>query len=105
MTSIYSNASHVVAWLGEDDGEAEEAPALIHMVAKSILEQIMTFGGMPNKLELSQEGLTLSKGLKWTSLAKLLQRPLFFIPLLDNSRNVSRQECRSALWENNNQLE
>jgi hypothetical protein len=82
--------------------EVEEASALVHLMAKSIVEQIAAFGSIPIIPELSREDLTLIKGLKGALLAKLLRGPFLYIyiyilPLLGNSRNVSRQECRCTL--------
>src|ERR1700733_7795431 len=39
MASIFSNAEHVVAWLGKDDGDANAVSTLIQNTAKSIREQ------------------------------------------------------------------
>jgi hypothetical protein len=52
MPSIFGNAEHVLAWLGKDDGDAEEVSTLIHETATSVREQIKSLGGIKNMPEV-----------------------------------------------------
>jgi len=77
MPSIFGNAEHVLAWLGKDDGDAEEVSTLIHETATSVQEQIKKLGGIENMPEVQPDDLVRYKTSTWTSLAKMLNRPWF----------------------------
>lgn len=57
MASIFGQAEHVVAWLGEDDGDASAVSALIQNMAKSIREQMSSLGGIENLPEVLPDDL------------------------------------------------
>lgn len=77
MTSIFSTAQHVVAWLGNDNGDAQEVARFIHDIAKSIKDQNDAYGGMSHTPEISQQKLPRVKALPWPIVVKLLQQPFF----------------------------
>lgn len=77
MASIFSNADHVVAWLGKDDGDANAVSTLIQNTTKSIREQSKSLGGIKNIPEVMPDDLVLYDYPTWTSLAKMLCRPFF----------------------------
>jgi hypothetical protein len=57
VPSIFGNADHVLAWLGKDNGDAEEVSTLIHETTKSVQEQIKKLGGIENMPEVQPDDL------------------------------------------------
>jgi hypothetical protein len=70
MPSIFGNAEHVLAWLGKDNGDAEEVSTLIHETTKSIQEQIKKLGGIKNVPEVHQTILSVTTLLHGHHLRK-----------------------------------
>jgi hypothetical protein len=75
MPSMFGNAGHVLAWLGKDNGDAEEISILIHETTMSIQEQIKKLGSIKDVPEVHPDDLVRYNSSTWTSPAKMLRRP------------------------------